>query len=145
MARLTSADLVVAVISDKYLRSYYCMYEIYRLLQRFQGNRDELARHVVPIVLPEVQVGSLKARAPYVEHWEKQKKEHEALWRKLGPSLSLSAEDYEEIRLIREFSHHVAQILGFLNDVLMPKKLEAHLDDGFEAVREALGRRLRER
>jgi len=141
--RLTRADLVVAVISDKYLRSYYCMYEIYRLWQRFQGNRDELARHVVPIVLPEVQVGSLKARAPYLTYWNEQKEEHDALRRKLD--LSLSAEDWDEIRLVHEFSHHVAQILGFLNDVLMPRMLEAHLDDGFEAVREALGRRLRER
>jgi len=33
-------------------------------------------------------------------------------------------------------------ILVFLQDVLMPRKLEAHLDDGFEAVREALRRRI---
>jgi hypothetical protein len=59
--------------------------------------------------------------------------------------LSLSAEDWDEVRLVHEFSHHMGQILGFLNDVLMPRKLEAHLGHGFEAVREALWRRLRER
>ena len=59
--------------------------------------------------------------------------------------LSLSAEDWDEVRLVHEFAHHVGQILGFLNDVLMPRKLEVHLDNGFEAVREALERRLRER
>jgi internalin A len=141
--RLTRADLVVTVISAKYLHSYYCMYEIYRLWQRFQGDGDELARHVVPIVLPEVRVGSLKERAPYLKYWNEQKAEHDALRLDLG--LSLSAEDWDEVRLVHEFSHHVGQILGFLNDVLMPRKLEDHLDHGFEAVREALRRRLRER
>ena len=48
----------------------------------------------------------------------------------------------EEVRLVREFAHHVDGILVFLQDVLMPRKLEAHLDDGFEAVREALRRRI---
>jgi len=46
------------------------------------------------------------------------------------------------VRLVREFAHHVDGILVFLQDVLMPRKLEAHLDDGFEAVREALRRRI---
>jgi hypothetical protein len=41
-----------------------------------------------------------------------------------------------------EFAHHIDDILGFCQDVLMPRKLEAHLDDGFAAVREALRRRI---
>jgi hypothetical protein len=36
----------------------------------------------------------------------------------------------------------VPHILVFLNDRLMPRKLEAHLDNGFQPVREALRRRL---
>ena len=55
MRRLTRADLVVAVISEKYLRSTYCMYEIYKLWQRCQGDADQLIERLVPIVLPEVR------------------------------------------------------------------------------------------
>ena len=36
----------------------------------------------------------------------------------------------------------IDDILVFLNDVLMPRQLEAHLDNDFQAVREALRRRL---
>jgi len=39
------------------------------------------------------------------------------------------------VRQVREFAHPVDSILVFLQDVLMPRKLEAHLDDGFQAVR----------
>jgi internalin A len=138
--RLTRADLIVAVISDRYLRSPYCMYEIYRVWQRSQADADLLSRVLVPVVLPEVRVSSLQERLPYMEHWAEQAETLEALVR--NTKLRPSSESWEEVRLVREFSHHVDDILVFLKDVLMPRNLEAHLDDGFQAVREALRRRM---
>jgi hypothetical protein len=38
----------------------------------------------------------------------------------------------------------VDDILVFLQDALMPRKLEVHLEDGFQAVRGALRRRIGE-
>jgi len=140
--RLTRADLVVAVISDKYLRSPYCMYEIYKLWQKHQGDSSRFVEHVVPIVLPEVRIGNFRERAPYLKYWAAEAKDLGALIR--DPELSPSRESWEEIRLVREFAHHVDGILVFIQDVLMPRKLEAHLDDGFQAVREALRRRMGE-
>ena len=136
--RLTRADLVVAVISDKYLRSPYCMYEIYRLWQRCQGDADELARRVVPVVLPEVRIGSFKQRAVYLEFWDAQATELEALIRK--PNLRPSRESWEEVRLVREFAHQVDGILGFVQDIVMTRDLEVLFDEEFLGIREALRR-----
>lgn len=138
--RLTRADLVVAVVSDKYLRSPYCMFEIYKLWQRCQGDAGELARLVVPIVLPEVRIGNLRDRMPYMKHWAAEAKSLEEMVR--DPDVRPSQESWAEVRLVREFAHHVDDILVFLADVLMPRQLEAHLDDGFPAVLAALRRRL---
>lgn len=138
--QLTHADHVVAVISDKYLRSPYCMYEIYKLWQKSQADGDAMLERLVPIVLPEVRIGNLRERIPYLEYWSEQAESLEALIR--NPKLRPSSESWEEVRLVREFAHHVDDILVFLQDVLMPRKLEAHLDNGFEAVREALRRRM---
>jgi internalin A len=139
ISQLTRADLVVAVISEKYLRSTYCMFEIYKLWQRSQGAPDVLSKILVPIVLPEVKIGNLRERLPYLEHWAGEAESLEAVAR--NPKISPSRESWEEVRLIREFAHHVDGILVFIQDVLMPRKLEVHLDDGFQAVREALRRR----
>ncbi len=136
---LTRADLVVAVISDKYLRSTYCMHEIYKLRQRCQGESEELAKRVVPIVLPDVKIGTFEDRAPYLEHWSERAEKLEALIR--NPKLKASKESWEEVRLIRAFAEDVDGILVFLNDVLMPRRLEAHLDQGFPAVLDAVRRR----
>ena len=77
ISRLTRADHAVTIISDKYLRSPYCMFEIYKLWQKSQTDAEDMAQRVVPIVL-------------------------------------------QEFRLVREFAHHIDDILVFLNDVLMP-------------------------
>ena len=138
--RLTRADLVVAVISDKYLRSSYCMYEIYRIWQKYQGDLDILAQCLVPIVLPEVKIGDIEERAIYIKYWSARRSNLKALRRDLD--LSLSSESWEEVRLVHEFAHHVDQVLFFLKDILMPRKLEAHIDNGFQAVRDALRRRI---
>src|SRR5450631_2733705 len=39
MKRITRADVVVVVLSDKYLRSPYCMAELYGIYQRPKGKR----------------------------------------------------------------------------------------------------------
>jgi len=140
MRRLTRADRVAAVISDKYLRSPYCMYEIYKIWQKCQGEAEEMVQHVVPIVLPEVRVGNFEDRAPYLEFWSERAEKLEALVRK--PNLRPSRESWEEVRLVREFAHHVDGILVFVNDVLMPRDLKVHFEGDFEPVREALRRRL---
>jgi internalin A len=138
--RLTRADLVVAVISEKYLRSPYCMSEIHSLWQKSQEDADLLAERLVPIVLPGVKIERLRDRAPYMRYWKEQKEELEELFRELGSDLDPGS--LREFRLVRDFAQNVDGILRFLQDVFMPRKLEVHLDDGFQAVREALRRRM---
>jgi len=79
-------------------------------------------------------------RAPYLKYWSARRTTLEALKRDLD---NISTSSFAEIRVVQEFAHNVDDILIFFQDVLMPRKLEAHLDDGFQAVREALWRRLR--
>jgi internalin A len=138
--QLTRADHVVAIISDKYLRSPYCMYEIYMLWQRCQGDAKELAARVVPVVLPDVRIKNLRERLPYLQYWADEAEALEALVR--NPKISPSQESWEEVRLVRQFAQHVDEILVFLQDVLVSRNLETHFENGFEAVRVALRRRV---
>jgi len=116
------------------------MYEIYKLWQRFQGDADDLVRCLVPIVLPDVRLENFEKRAPYLEYWSKRAAKLEALIR--NPNLSPSRESWDEVRLVRQFAFHVDDILVFLENVLMPRRLEAHLDNHFQAIKAALRQRL---
>jgi internalin A len=140
--RLTRGDWVVTIISDKYLRSPFCMYEIYRLWQKYQEDPQSMSRHVVPIVLPEVKIGRIRERAVYVEHWTDEAEDaNEVLGnKKLMPHFS--DKSVREARLTQRFADHVDDILHFLKDVLMERKLDVHFEGDFQAVREALRQRM---
>jgi internalin A len=137
---LTHAELVVAVISDRYLRSPYCMYEICKLWQRCQGDAEELLRHLVPIVLPEVKIASVEERARYIRFWRDTAERQRPILEELG--LAVGTRSWGEARRTLEVAHDIDDILAFCQDVLMPRQLKVHFDDGFAAVREALRQRI---
>jgi hypothetical protein len=137
---LVNAKFVVAIISEKYLRSPYCMFEIYKVFQACQGDTDKLLQRILPVVLPEVRLAGLKQRAPYLKHWKEERETAEELLRDLG--LSVGSKSHQECRLVVEFAHHIDDILTFIQDVLLPRNLETQLADDFEAVRQALKRRI---
>ncbi len=140
MKQAARANHVVAVISDKYLRSPYCMFEIHRIYQQCEAEAERLARRVLPIVLPDVRLATFEERAPYLRLWSRREKTLGKLIR--DPELHPSEASWTEYRLVHDFAHHVDSILGFIQDVLMPRRLEVQLENGFEAVREALRRRI---
>jgi hypothetical protein len=112
------------------------MFEIYKLWQRCQADPDQLAERMVPVILPEVAIATPAERAPYIRFWLDRAAADEKLSRELG--LALSAESWEQARLVKEYAHHVDGILVFLQDILMPRNLDAQLADGFQAVRDAI-------
>jgi hypothetical protein len=116
------------------------MYEIYRLWQKSQEDLRAMAWHVVPIVLPDIRVADFRDRLPYLEYWADQAESLETLVR--NPKIRPSRESWEEVRVIRQFADHVDSILIFLKDVLMPRQLDVHFEGDFQAVREALRRRM---
>ncbi|MFN7961242.1 MAG: COR domain-containing protein [Thermoanaerobaculia bacterium] len=140
MDRLSRGNQVVVILSEKYLRSPNCLYELYRIWQRCQGDPHQAVEHVVPIVLPGVKIGSALERSKHSDYWESQFEANQALLARRGTRLGQKS--FAEVRLTEAFAQDIDDILAFLNDVLMPRKLEAHLDNGFEAVRQALWRRL---
>lgn len=48
MDRLTEGDFILAVISDKYLRSEYCMYELFRIYRNCADKPDRFLGKVIP-------------------------------------------------------------------------------------------------
>ena len=134
--KLTHGRYLVALVSDKYLRSPYCMFEIYKLYQACQGEKKQLLERVVPVVLPEVKIARFPDRLPYLEYWSGEAERYEALLAR-APRGRLGAPSLVEHNQVRDIANHVDDILGFIADVLMPRKV-----DDFSVVRETLLRKM---
>jgi hypothetical protein len=72
MKRIGLADHVIVVLSDKYLRSPYCMTELYSILPAISGEKADFLRRIIPLVLDDARFGTWRDRVAYAEHWEKE-------------------------------------------------------------------------
>lgn len=122
MRRIGQGRLVVVVISDKYLRSPYCMYE---LLDVYQNGAFH--ERVFPIVLGDTAVYDLADRLRYVKYWKDKKKEIEDLITDIGLDAFSSVGTFKEYDLFyRRIFNNVDKLLKLLADwnSLTPQLLE---------------------
>ena len=136
MKNFGTADHVVAVISDKYLRSPYCMTELHSVWQNCGSDPESFRHRVHPIFLDDAQVETLHLRLKRARYWRDQHVEVEQATQDLG--LAVGETTIREGRLMAEFALHVADMLAWLNDILMPHGFENIQTDNFCSVVELL-------
>ena len=134
MQQIGRGHAVVVVISDKYLRSPNCMFELVEIAK----NKDIYDR-IFPIVLADADIYNPVQRIKYIKHWEDQLKELDAAM-KLVSSANLQGmrdeiDSYDEIR------DNIANLTFLLKDMntLTP---EMHENSNFAALITAIRERL---
>lgn len=68
MERIGEGDSIIVVISDKYLRSKNCMYELVEIAENKQ-----FADRIFPIVLSDAKIYNASDRLDYIAHWDNEK------------------------------------------------------------------------
>ena len=142
MAEIGQSQCVLVVFSDKYLKSSYCMRELLHLYQSSLGDKAAMLERIVPIVLGDAKIDDAFARLKVVRHWKAERKHLENATQGLDP-VALGATTLNELRMIRDFEHHSADMLAWVADVLMPRDAAAVSAGDFQAVVDLLQRRLK--
>ena len=123
MDRIGKAQGVVLVISDKYLRSKYCMYE----LTEIYDNAD-FDERIFPVIL-QSSFFQPDEQLKYKEYWKSETQQLEEKIKNPDAAETLG-EQYKNCKRIYENFDKVAGILADMN-VLDP---EIHLSTNFEAL-----------
>ena len=110
MRELGHGHAVIVVISDKYLKSRNCMFELVEIAR----NKD-LYDRVFPIVLGDADIYDPVNRIKYIKHWEDKIKElDEAMKSVSGANLQGVREELDSYDEIRD---NVSNLTFFLNDM----------------------------
>lgn len=133
MGEMGVSPRVIAIISDKYLRSENCMHELIEVWRNL-----DLQKRLFPIVLSGLKLHKLSGRIDYVKYWTDQldqaSSEMETLRRENLSTVGVQSQ-YDRLRRIAQNVDEVLTMLADMN-TLTPEKLEA---DSFAIVRSALG------
>ncbi|MCF8239655.1 MAG: toll/interleukin-1 receptor domain-containing protein [Saprospiraceae bacterium] len=111
MVNLGQADIIIIVVSNKYLHSEYCMFE---LLQIYDNNR--VLDRIFPIVLEEVQIAKSTERLELVKYWEEETKQLEEKIRELGSIANIEGIS-DDLNLYQTIRNRIARLTAILKDI----------------------------
>lgn len=136
MERIGRGNCVIVVISDKYLRSPNCMFELVEI-----ADGKQFHDRVFPVVMNDANIYDPLKRIEYVQYWEVKRAELAQAMKSLDPAnLQGIREDMDLYDRIRD---RVAGLTNMLRDMntLTP---EMHRDSDFSDLYTALERRMKE-
>ncbi len=136
MERIGQGNCVIVVVSDKYLRSPNCMFELVEIAENKQFHD-----RIFPIVLEDANIYDPVKRIEYVKYWEEKRAELADAMKTLDPAnLQGIRDDMDLYDRIRDKISGLTSILKDMN-TLTP---EMHEESNFNILYDAIEKRIKE-
>ncbi len=136
MEQIGQANCVIVVVSDKYLRSPNCMFELVEI-----ADNKQFHDRIFPIVLADADIYDPVKRIGYVKHWEEKRAELAEAIKTLDPAnLQGIRDDMDLYDRIRDKISGLASTLKDMN-TLTP---EMHRESDFNHLYNAIEKRMKE-
>jgi internalin A len=131
MRRLAKGKRVFIILSDKYLRSAFCTFELYEVWRNSRMDDRDFLRRVKVFKMPEVRISNFAERKVYYSWWKQQLADRRDLIDEIEPS-ALPALELQYYKAMRQFADDVLEILLLVSDTLRPATWDDFLRDGFD-------------
>lgn len=119
--KLARSAKLVAIISEKYLRSEFCMLELIKVYRFCGSDGEQFIRRVRAVTLEDARIWTPKDRLAAQDYWKKRRDDYQALVRRGD----LPLKDYERYDAIKQFADEAAAVLGHVADTLHARSLHA--------------------
>ena len=110
MKEIGRGNFVVIALSDKYLKSQYCMHELYELYRNSFLENAQLLKKIYPIKVENIQLDDPKVLREYFEYWNAQ----ESDWQEL---VNKYQADQGKHKMIKSIRNSLPDLLSFLADI----------------------------
>ena len=131
MDQIGKAEGVILIISDAYLKSKYCMYE---LLQIYL-NKD-FEKRIYPIVLNDAQIFDSPGRLGYKEYWKNQMDELDAESKDKGlEAAETLRDDYKLFKQIHDTFDEIFKVLPDMKSLVQSDAEASKFDDFIELIK----------
>jgi hypothetical protein len=123
MRDIGAGDRIFVILSDRYLRSPYCMFELSEIWRTSKREGSAFLERVRVYALPDAKVSMPGDWVDWAIYW---KQEHDALdnrARQYGAAI-LGQHGHSKLMQMQGFYTQVADILGTLANIVQPRSLE---------------------
>lgn len=139
MKEIGKGDIIVVVISDKYLRSSYCMFELYEAFRDSKLEQEAFVQKLFPIRVEALDLSRPDVLDNYFDFWEQEKNKWEQLITRRPTQITAKQQkQYENIKAINTQLGYLLNILSDINS--LSKELLAK--DNFDIIKKAIDHRI---
>jgi hypothetical protein len=137
MERIGQGNCVIVVVSDKYLRSHNCMFELVEIAENKQ-----FQDRIFPVVLADADIYNPVKQLQYIKYWEQQIAELKDSIKGVDPTNLQGI--YESLNLYDRIRDNISKLIAILSDMntLTP---DMHRDTDFSALYDAIEKRMKEK
>jgi len=136
MQQIGQGKCVVVVISDRYLKSENCMFELVEI-----ARNGDFYKRIFPIILPDARIYNDFERIDYLKYWEDEKAKLQAKYKQLD--LVNTNSIMATLNLYNEIRGNIDNLTNILKD-MNNLNIDLHSQSEFAAMIEAVETKLAE-
>lgn len=141
MKDLGAGDLIVVFVSDKYVKSPYCMFELYEIARNNKWDKKLFASRILPVPVERIRFDDPSILDHYFEYWKQEEQKWEALIQKrLNQIAESQSKRYHNTKAIHQNFGNLSDWLTDIN----ASTLKLLSDSDFAKVKEAIQKRMSE-
>jgi hypothetical protein len=130
MRQIGQSDRVFVFLSDKYLRSPYCMFELFELWRNSKQNKVEFLHRVRFFTIDGTKIQKPGEWLGYAKFWKNEREELRQAIDEAG--LEFAGEEApKRFRLVANFANSISDVLAYFADVVQPRTFDDFLTYGF--------------
>ena len=136
MRQIGQGKCVVAVISDRYLKSENCMFELVEI-----ARNGDFYQRIFPIILPDARIHKDFERIDYLKYWEDEKAKLQAKYKQID--LAKTNSIMATLNLYDEIRGNIDNLTNILKD-MNTLNIDLHRQSEFAVMIEAVETKLAE-
>ncbi|TRU20008.1 MAG: TIR domain-containing protein [Microcystis aeruginosa Ma_SC_T_19800800_S464] len=136
MRQIGQGKCVVAVISDRYLKSENCMFELVEI-----ARNGDFYQRIFPIILPDARIHKDFERIDYLKYWEDEKAKLQAKYKQID--LAKTNSILATLNLYDEIRGNIDNLTNILKD-MNTLNIDLHRQSEFAAMIETVETKLAE-
>jgi hypothetical protein len=129
--KIGEGDRIIVFLSDSYLRSPYCMYELYEIWRNNRQGKATFLNSVRFFTIDGARIREPEDRLKHTAFWLRQRDELQRAIDRVGWG-DVGDETTKRYRLIQKFAGNISDVLALFADVVQPWTFEDFLKYGFD-------------
>ena len=141
MKDIGEGSLIIVFISDKYLKSQYCMFELLEIFRNSRGDKEQFAKAIMPVSVEYVKLSDTEVLDQYFEHWAVETKKWEDLVAKRKSQVTESQTD--QWQRMKKINQNFGDLADFLRDI-NSSTVNLLKENDFQIVKDEITKRLKD-